>query len=109
MFIVGNWQFSLLGPKFSSNYGDFFWCVLNLRSLLRKIPLYAVSINCFFFNLPALFKCFDSNGDGHIDLPEFVVAISKCCRLGEEERLKCKRYNHFSYCQKYSHQIMFDS
>ena len=37
-----------------------------------------------------LFKCFDSNCDGHIDLPEFVVAVSKCCRLGQEERLKWK-------------------
>ena len=37
-----------------------------------------------------LFKCFDSNGDGHIDLPEFVVAVSRCCRLNQEERLKCE-------------------
>jgi len=37
-----------------------------------------------------LFACFDSNADGHVDLPEFVMSVSKCCRKSQEERLKCE-------------------
>ncbi|XP_065891186.1 ubiquitin carboxyl-terminal hydrolase 32-like isoform X2 [Dysidea avara] len=36
----------------------------------------------------SLFACFDCNADGHIDLPEFVMSVSKCCRKSQEERLK---------------------